>query len=142
MGPHQCRRVVWSTQACCTPKHSHIVWTQPASGHRCAAALQSGESLTRALKRISGSSAQQTKAMGKRERMRLQQQQQEQQAAQEQTKKPKWQQQGVGGSCHSSSRARAMRPAKAGHGLGGVIGSTCGDPQCWKGVYKKRPPVK
>ncbi|KAF5834258.1 hypothetical protein DUNSADRAFT_9170 [Dunaliella salina] len=49
-----------------------------------------GEGLTRALKRISGSNAQQTKAMGKRERMRLQQQQQQQQqAAQEQTKKPK-----------------------------------------------------
>mmetsp|Transcript_779 Transcript_779/g.1959 ORF Transcript_779/g.1959 Transcript_779/m.1959 type:complete len:514 (+) Transcript_779:122-1663(+) len=54
-----------------------------------------GEGLTRALKRISGSSAQQTKAMGKRERMRLQQQQQQQQAAQEQTKKPKWQQGGA-----------------------------------------------
>jgi hypothetical protein len=53
---------------------------------------QPGEVLTRALKRISGSNAQQTKAMGKRERLRLQQQQQEQQAAQDQTKKPKWQQ--------------------------------------------------
>eukprot|EP00967_Tisochrysis_lutea_P108545 scaffold168162_cov16-Tisochrysis_lutea.AAC.1 len=64
------------------------------------ACLQPGEGLTRALKRISGSSAQQTKAMGKRERMRLQQQQQQQQAAQEQTKKPKWQQ-GVRGQCDS-----------------------------------------
>ena len=37
---------------------------------------QPGEVLTRALKRISGSNAQQTKAMGKRERLRLQQHQQ------------------------------------------------------------------
>jgi len=54
--------------------------------------VQPGEVLTRALKRISGSNAQQTKAMGKRERLRLQQQ--EQQAAQDQAKKPKWQQGG------------------------------------------------